>query len=151
MPTVYDVPHDILIKRAGEDLRKMPQITPPSWTPFVKTGPHAERPPQNRDWWYIRCASLLRKVYIHGPIGLTDLESMYGGGKRVGYGGIHHRRAGGSAVRKALLQLEAAELVSKKLGKGRVVTGKGRKFLDRLSTVIFKEQVKSNSSLARYA
>ncbi|MFQ6134433.1 MAG: 30S ribosomal protein S19e [Nitrososphaerales archaeon] len=151
MPTVHDVPPDMLIKKLSEHLRKMPQITPPPWTPYVKTGSHAERPPQDKDWWYTRCASILRKVYIHDPIGLTDLRSMYGGGKRIGYGGVHHRKAGGSAVRKALLQLEAAGLVAKKQGQGRFVTSRGRSLLDRLSNEILKGLVESNPSLARYS
>jgi small subunit ribosomal protein S19e len=151
MPTVYDVPQDMLINRLSEHLKKTPQITAPTWTPYVKTGSQSEQPPQDRDWWYIRCASLLRKVYIHGPIGLTDLESMYGGGKRIGYGAVHHRDAGGSAVRKALQQLETVGLVEKKSRKGRIVSSRGRSLLDRLSNEIFKELVKSDSSLARYS
>tara|TARA_B100001971_G_C17907635_1_gene391199 strand:+ start:48 stop:506 length:459 start_codon:yes stop_codon:yes gene_type:complete len=150
MPTVYDVPSDILIERLSEQLRKVPQITPPSWTLFVKTGSHTERPPQNRDWWYTRCASLLRKVYIKGPIGLTDLRSAYGGGTRVGSAAVHHKASGGSAIRKALMQLEAAELVSKKQGQGRFVSSRGRSLLDRISTEIFKELIKTNPSLERY-
>ncbi|MBI2938418.1 MAG: 30S ribosomal protein S19e [Thaumarchaeota archaeon] len=151
MPTVYEVPQDLLIKRLSEHLRKVPQIAPPAWAPYAKTGSHAARPPQDRDWWYTRCASLLRKVYVHGPIGLTELEVVYGGGKRIGYGGMHHRDAGGSAIRRPLLQLEAAGLVEKKQGKGRMVSNKGRSLLDRLSNEIFKELIKSDPSLARYS
>jgi small subunit ribosomal protein S19e len=76
---------------------------------------------------------------------------MYGGGKRIGYGGIHHRQAGGSAVRKALHQLESAGLVSKKQGKGRFLTSRGRSLLDRVSNEIFKELLVSNPSMKRYA
>ena len=149
MPTVYDVPSDLLIKQLSEHLRKLPQIAPPSWTLFVKTGAHAERIPQDKDWWYTRCASILRKVYIKGPIGLTDLKSNYGGGTS-GAASVHHKAAGGSAIRKALMQLEAAELVSKKQGQGRFVSSRGRSLLDRISTEIFKELVKVNPSLERY-
>jgi len=89
-------------------------------------------------------------VYIKGPIGLTDLRSNYGGGTRIGSAAVHHKAAGGSAVRKALIQLEAAELVSKKQGQGRVVSSIGRSLLDRISTEVFKEMVKANPSLERY-
>ncbi len=151
MPTAHDVPQDILINKLSEHLRKMTQIHPPPWTLYVKTGPHNERPPQDKDWWYKRCAAILRKVYIHGPIGLTDLRSMYGGSKRGGYGGVHHKKAGGSAVRKGLIQLEDAGLIGKKQGQGRFITSRGRSLLDRLSNEIFKELVKSNLNLARYS
>ncbi len=149
MPTVYDVPPDLLIQRLAEHLKKIPQIQPPPWAMFVKTGSHAERPPQNRDWWYYRCASLLRKIYLHGPIGLTDLMSAYGGRKQVGYKLAHHRDAGSSIIRKALAQLQAAGLVEK-TPKGRVITPEGRSLLDRLSTVIYRELAKKNPDLARF-
>lgn len=151
MPTVRDVPADLLIQRLAEHLKRMPQVQPPAWTAFVKTGSHAERPPSFSGWWYVRCASILRKLYLHGPLGLTELRSMYGGRKKVGYYPGHHRDAGGSIIRRALQQLEAVGLVAKQPGKGRVLTPRGRSLLDRLSTEIFKELVKSNPALARYA
>ena len=60
MAKVYDVPADILINRLAEIL-KNEDIPAPEWTQFVKTGTHAEKPPQNSDWWHVRCASILRK------------------------------------------------------------------------------------------
>lgn len=150
MPTVYDVPQDILISRLADHLRHVSQVSPPAWSTFAKTGSHAERQPVQKDWWYVRCASLLRKIYIHGPAGLTQLESDYGGRKSVGYFVAHHRDAGGSAVRKALRQLETADLVSKQGSKGRVLTPRGVSLLDKKSTEILKELAKSKPELARY-
>ncbi len=151
MPTVYDVPYDILIKRLAEHLHKVPQISPPAWAPFVKTGSHAERSPQEKDWWDTRCASLLRKIYVHGPIGLSDLEASYGGRTSVGYAQSHHRDAGGAAIRKPIQQLESAGLVAKKGNKGRVLTSKGTSLLDRLANEIFKEQIKVKPELVKYS
>ncbi|NHV96259.1 MAG: 30S ribosomal protein S19e [Thaumarchaeota archaeon] len=150
MPTVYDVPQDLLIKRLAEYLRRLPQVAPPMWAYMVKTGSHAERPPADREWWYTRAASILRKLYLHGPLGLSDLESMYGGRKSVGYSLAHHRDGGGSNIRRILQQLESAGLVAKEGKKGRVLTNKGRSLLDRLSGEIFKELVKVNPELAKY-
>ena len=81
MAKAYDIPADELITHLAENLKKDKKIEAPQWSQFVKTGCHAEKIPQNRDWWYIRCASLLRKVYINGPIGISDLRSEYGGKK----------------------------------------------------------------------
>jgi small subunit ribosomal protein S19e len=150
MPTVYDVPQDILISRLADHLRHVSQVSPPAWSSLAKTGSHAERQPTQKDWWYVRCASLLRKLYIHGPIGLSELESDYGGRKSVGYFVAHHRDAGGSGVRKAIRQLETAELVSKQGSKGRVLTSKGVSLLDKKSTEILKELAKSKPELVRY-
>ena len=150
MTTVHMVPQDILIKRLSEQLRRMPQITPPNWTQYAKTGSHRERPPQDKDWWYTRSAYVLRKVYLHGPVGLADLETEYGSGKRVKFGKSHQRDAGQAAIRKPLQQLEAAGLVVKKGQQGRVVSSKGMSLLDKLSTEIFTELKKENPVLARY-
>ena len=151
MVKAYDIPADLFIERLAEQLKKDSKIEPPSWAQFVKTGSHAERVPQNRDWWYVRCASLLRKVYIHGPIGLSDLKSVYGGRKKLGYPPAHHRDAGGAIIRKALQQLEGAGYVAKANGKGRILTQDGMKRLDNLGKQIHKELIKISPELKRYA
>ena len=79
MAKVYDIPATDLSVKLAERLKKDKKIEPPAWTAYVKTGTHVEKIPQNRDWWYIRCASLVRKVYLHGPIGTSDLRSMVEG------------------------------------------------------------------------
>ena len=58
MAKVYDVPADLLIERLANIL-KSEDIPAPSWTPFVKTGAHADKPPQDSEWWHTRCASCL--------------------------------------------------------------------------------------------
>lgn len=150
MTTVHMVPQDILIKRLSDQLKRTSQVTPQTWTQYVKTGSHRERPPQDKDWWYTRSASLLRKLYLHGPLGLADLETEYGGGKRVKFGKSHQRDAGQAAIRKPLQQLEAAGLVEKKGQQGRVVSSKGMSLLDKLSSQIFVELKKENPALGRY-
>jgi small subunit ribosomal protein S19e len=151
MVKAYDIPADIFIAKLAEQLKNEPKVQPPSWAQFVKTGSHAERTPQNRDWWYIRCASLLRKVYIHGPIGLSDLKSDYGGRKKVGYFLAHHRDAGGAIVRRALQQLEEAGYIAKANRRGRIVTQEGMKRMDNLGKEIHKELVKVAPELKKYA
>jgi small subunit ribosomal protein S19e len=151
MVKVYDIPADLFIKRLAEQLKNDSNIAPPSWAPFVKTGSHAIRTPQNKDWWHVRCASLLRKVYIHGPIGLSDLKSVYGGRKKTGYALAHHRDAGRAVIRKALQQLESAGYIAKINGKGRTLTHEGMKRLDGLGKEIHKELIKVSPELKRYA
>jgi small subunit ribosomal protein S19e len=150
MTTVYDVPQDVLITKLAEHLRHVSQVSPPGWTVYAKTGSHAEKQPAEKDWWYTRCASLLRKIYLHGPIGLSSLESDYGGRKALGYFLSHHRDGGGSAIRKAIRQLETADLVAKQGNKGRILTPKGVSLLDKKSTEIFRELVKMRPELVRY-
>lgn len=150
MAKVYDVPADLLISKLTEIL-KNEDIPPPSWAAFVKTGSHADKPPQNSGWWHIRCASLLRKIYLHGPIGINDLRGMYGSGKAVGYGVASHRDAGGEIIRKALQGLEKLGYVKKVEKKGRVLSKKGVQKLDRLSTEILKQLMTDTPHLKIYS
>ena len=151
MPTPYDVPASLLIDRLAKYLKdNVDAIRPPEWAPFVKTGVHKERPPDDPDWWYIRCASLLRKIYIKGPIGIQRLRSEYGGRKDMGVKPEHTRKGSGAIIRNALKQLEDADLVETVDGKGRRITSKGRKLLDLLSTEIKRELEKEIPELKIY-
>ncbi len=150
MAKVYDVPADLLINKLA-DILKNEDIPAPSWTPFVKTGSHADKPPQKPDWWHTRCASILRKVYLNGPLGINDLRKMYGGGKAVGYGNRDHRPAGGGIIRTAIQGLEKLGYVEKVTGKGRVVSKNGMKKLDRLATEILSQLISKTPQLKVYS
>ena len=150
MAKVYDVPAAVLISKLAEIL-KNEDIPAPSWAPFVKTGAHAEKPPHERDWWHTRCASLLRKIYLHGPIGIQELCREYGGGKPVGYGAAHHKDAGGAIIRNAVQGLEKLGYVEKVEKKGRVASKQGMQKLDKLATEILSELVKENPQLKVYS
>ena len=150
MAKVYDVPADLLIEKLSEIL-KNEDIPAPSWAPFVKTGSHADKPPQKQDWWHTRCASILRKIYLHGPMGIHDLRKEYGGGKAVGYGARNHRNAGGVIIRKAVQGLEKLGYIEKVAGKGRVVSKNGMQKLDRLATEILSQLVAETPQLKVYS
>jgi len=150
MAKVYDVPADILINRLSEIL-KNEDIPAPEWAQFVKTGTHANKPPQNPDWWHVRCASILRKIYLHGPISVNELRSIYGSGRPVGYGAAHHKDAGGAIIRNAIHGLEKLGLVIKIEKKGRIFTKQGTKKLDGLATEILKEMIKEAPRLKIYS
>jgi len=151
MPTPQDVPASLLIGKLAAYLKSnVDGVKPPEWAPFAKTGTHVQRAPDNPDWWYIRSASLLRKVYVKGPIGIEHLKSNYGGRKDRGFMPEHTRKGGGAIVRNALKQLENSGLVTTVKGRGRTVTPEGRKLLDLLSNEIKKEMEKANPELKKY-
>lgn len=127
--SVREVPPNVLIKRLSEDLRKLEELRPPEWSRYAKTGAHKERPPEQLDWWYARAASVLRRIYLNGPVGISRLRTYYGGSKRRGVAPARFRRAGGKVLRVILQQLEQAELVTKTQRGGRKVTPKGAKML----------------------
>jgi small subunit ribosomal protein S19e len=150
MVSAHDVPSSKLIPALAEQMKGLPAVQQPEWSRWVKTGSHAERPPTSADWWFTRAASLLRKLYLHGPVGLGDLERAYGGSKALHYFPKHHRDTGGSSIRKILKQLEQAELVAK-TPKGRVLSPRGRALLDKVSKDLFTSIAGEDKALARYA
>jgi len=143
MTTVYDVKADELIEAVAVKLSKIPEMSPPDWAKFVKTGVHKERPPERDDWWFIRAASILRKIYIMGPIGISKLRTKYGGKHRRGYKPPHFAKASGNIIRKIVQKLEKSALVahtSKNGHKGRVVTAKGKSLLDKTASEIAQKK-----------
>ncbi len=132
MTTLYDVPAATFIQNLAGFLKKQEVVKPPDWGPFVKTGGNREKRPDNSDWWYIRGASIMRKIYLQGPIGVHNLQKIYGGKKNQGYKPEKKSRGSGAIIRTLLQQLEKAGLV-KKTGSGRITTSKGVSLLDKIS------------------
>lgn len=124
----------------SKELQKMKELQMPEWAKYVKTGVHKKFPPHKDDWWYIRAASLLRRIAIDGPVGISRLRTFYGGRKERGHKPEKFRRAGGKIIRTVLQQLESAGFVEKtKQGKkGRVLTEKGRKFVAKVFSEVKK-------------
>jgi small subunit ribosomal protein S19e len=140
---IYDVNPQLLVQRTAEELKKVDAIKPPVWASFVKTGMSRERQPMQMDWWHIRAASVLRRIFKDGPIGTEKLRTKYGGRKNMGMAPEHFFPAGGSHLRKILQQLEKAGLAKqteKGVHKGRVVTPQGMKLLENAANAIMKEQ-----------
>ncbi len=146
---LYNVPPEMLIEKVAEELKKMEEFQPPDWAKYVKTGVHKERSPEREDWWYVRVASIFRKIYTDGPVGIERLRTVYGGRKRRGSKRPKFRKGSGSIIRKALQQLEKAGFV-KRTDEGRVVTPKGRSFLDKIANELKEELVKEIPSLEKY-
>jgi len=132
--TVYNVDPNVLVEKAAIELKKL--IKAPEFSIYVKTGAGRERPPTDKDWYYKRVAAVLRSVYLKGPLGTNKLRVKYGNRKNVGTAGERVFRASGKIIRLILQQLEKIEFVKqveKKGHKGRMVTGKGKSFLDKLA------------------
>lgn len=132
MTSVKEVDAQELIERAAKELEKIEEIKPPEWSKFAKTGVHKERPPTQENWWYMRSAALLRRIYLEKS-GVSRLRAVYGGRKSRGHKPEHKYRASGAVIRKVLQQLEAAGFVKTEKGKGRMITPKGQSFLNRIA------------------
>jgi len=150
MTTAYDVPAKDLIANLSKKLQSDTTITPPEWSRYVRTGVSKENPPENKDWWHTRCASILRKLYINKYMGIERLRAEYGGKRDRGSKPNKAKQGSGAIVRKALQQLEAAGYVTKMKGRGRSLTPKGVKFLDNTSYEVKQTLVEAMPALKKY-
>ena len=137
MKTPFDVNASAFIEKTASELAKMNGLERPEWARFVKTGRFKERPPSNDNWWHLRAASILRKIYtMKGPIGVNKLRTLYGGKKNRGHKPEAYYDGSGKIIRVILQQLEKEGLIrqtAKGVHKGRAVTPKGKSLLDKLA------------------
>ncbi len=127
MTSIRDVEARKVIDITAEQLKE--KIKMPQWASYVKTGVNRERPPESKDWWYVRGASIIRRLYLDGPVGVSRLRSYYGGLHRRGHKPAHFARGGGKVIRTLLTDLEKAGLVAKDK-KGRALTKEGIKLVN---------------------
>jgi small subunit ribosomal protein S19e len=141
MVTAQMVPAEILINEIVEVLKSNEKIfTPPAWTNYVKLGVTKQNAPeQGKDWWYVRVASILRKIYLQGPIGVIHLRKAYGGRKNRGSKPERTASGSGAIIRNAIHQLEKAGYVTLIAGDGRIMTPAGRSFVDSIAFKIKQE------------
>ena len=147
MATIHDAPVDQLIEKAASLL----DIKMPEWAAFVKTGAAKERPPIRDDWWKVRAASILRTVYLKGPIGVNKLRLKFGSKKNRGHKPSRFAKSGGKILRVALQQLEKAGLIEQKavgVHKGRVVTNQGKSFMDKIASSLTNGKVTKQKNKA---
>ncbi len=136
MADVLEVDASEFISRAAARL-KASDVKKPKYVEYVKSGAGRERAPADQDFWYVRCASVLRQVYLNGPLGVSTLRTRYGNRKRHLVHSHHHFRSGGSIIKDSFDALEKLGYV-KKTGHGREITPSGRSFIDKISNEIAK-------------
>jgi len=153
MTTLYDVPAEDLIEAVAERLAEEDAVSEPDWAQFVKTGTDRELPPEQEEFWQRRAASLLRKVAVNGPVGVSSLETEYGGAKqgstRYRVRPPHKTGASGNIIRTLLQQLETAGYIEIAQGEGRKVTPEGKSLLDETAGDVLAEL--DRPELERYA
>lgn len=145
LPSFYDIFPEDLIPAVAEKLKEIPDIQAPEGVMFWKTAVYKEFPPVDyKNFWYIRCASLLRKLAKYGNVGVNRMRNKYSGAQRRGMGPRHSAKAAGAIIRRCLQQLENANLVVKTENKGRQITNQGKSLLDRTASQLIRKK----SSLA---
>ena len=107
----------------------------PGWHDLVKTATYKELCPQDPDWYYVRAASVARKVYLRGGIGVGAFQKIYGGAKSNGSRRPHFAKAAAGLHRHILQGLTEIDLLAKKKDKkGRWITRTGQRELDTIAS-----------------
>jgi len=150
MTTVYDVPPDLFIEKLADHLKSEKSIAPPEWAENVRTGIHTEKEPVQEDWWFIRTAAVLRKIYMKGPLGTDRLKEMFGGYRNRGSKPNRAVAGSGAIIRNALKQLDEAGLTEKAAGKGRKVTDKGISLCNKAAHEVMAKIAVENPELTKY-
>jgi len=143
---IYDVFPEDLIATVAAKLKERPGVEPPKESIFWKTAWFKEFPPtDSENFWYIRAASLMRKLY-RGPIGVNHLKKAYGG-RSLGHMQYSHSSTGsGAIIRRILQQLEKEGLVASADKKGRILTNLGRSILDKAAAEILKAEAEQKKA-----
>eukprot|EP00462_Mataza_sp_D1_P005046 CAMPEP_0175101394 /NCGR_PEP_ID=MMETSP0086_2-20121207/7771_1 /TAXON_ID=136419 /ORGANISM="Unknown Unknown, Strain D1" /LENGTH=191 /DNA_ID=CAMNT_0016375917 /DNA_START=54 /DNA_END=630 /DNA_ORIENTATION=+ len=137
--TVKDVDPTEFIKALAAYFKQSGKIDLPDWHDLVKTATHKEMCPIDPDWYYIRAASLARKVYIRGGTGVGAFKKVYGGRSRQCKSMEHFNKACGGLIRHILKQLGEMEIVEVRGDrKGRWLTKNGQRQLDTIAGQIAK-------------
>eukprot|EP00808_Paulinella_micropora_P024878 g56532.t1 len=141
MATVRDVPANEFIVALAAYLKKSNKLDLPQWANIVKTGKFKEMPPMNQDWYFVRAASVARKVYIRQGTGIGALSRVYGGRNRKGTMRKHFNTGSTGLLRHILTNLAGMGLVEKrKDAKGRFITTQGQRELDTIAMQVIQSK-----------
>ncbi|XP_034107080.1 40S ribosomal protein S19a-like [Drosophila albomicans] len=138
--TVKDIDQHEVTKAVAAFLKKSGKLKVPEQMDLIKTAKYKELAPTDPDWFYVRCASILRHLYYRSPAGVGALTKVYGGRKRRGVHPSRFCRSSEGAIRKALQALEQARFIEKHHEGGRSLSSIGRRDLDRIANQIVAKQ-----------
>ncbi|GKA98125.1 40S ribosomal protein S19-3-like protein [Tanacetum coccineum] len=124
--TVKDVsPHEF-VKAYAAHLKRSGKMELPNWSDIVKTDTFKELAPYDP-------ASMARKIYLRGGLGVGAFQRIYGGSKRNGSAPPHFCKASGGIARHILQQLQTMNIVDFDAKGGRKITSNGRRDLDQVA------------------
>ena len=128
--TVRDVAADKFIAAYADVLKNNDKFVVPKWVDLVKTGAHKELCPYDPDWYYIRAAAIVRKIYLREGTGVGALKKRFGGNYRRGSAPDKHQDGAGGLIRAICLNLDKLNITEATGKGGRKVSRTGQQALD---------------------
>ncbi|KAL0216005.1 hypothetical protein P9112_008189 [Eukaryota sp. TZLM1-RC] len=138
--TLKDVDSAHFIKAYAQQLKASDTIKAPEWVDLVKTASFKELAPTDADWFFIRAASMARKVYLCPGMGVGKFRQVYGGNGRRGARPRHFMLSSGAVARNILKQLQSAGIVELNPEGGRQITSKGQREIDQIALRVALKQ-----------
>jgi small subunit ribosomal protein S19e len=111
--TLKDVSSHEFVVEYAQHLKKTGKMDVPKWIDIAKTAPFKELAPYDEDYYYIRAASIARKIYLRQGTGVGAFRKVYGGRKNRGTKKEHFQKASGGLIRSILKNLESMGVVEK--------------------------------------
>ncbi|KAH0570961.1 Ribosomal protein S19 [Spironucleus salmonicida] len=130
--SVYDVDYRVFISSLAQKLKSDNKLQQPAWTHFVKTSVSRQIAPEEQNWYYVRAAAILRRIYCQGPLGITDLKVAFGNEKQSCVIPSHFTKASGKIIRIICQDLAKMNII-KTTKEGRTLTDNGKKTLDQFA------------------
>ena len=138
---VKDVDAGKWIKGFAGHLKTQGSLEVPEFVDYAKTSAAKVLAPLDPDWYYVKAAAVLRRVYLRPFTGIGGLRKVFGsvyGKSRP----LHFKRAAGGVLRHVLQSLEKLNLLTKSDDGGRVITKAARRDCDRVAMKVLGKQVR---------
>lgn len=139
--TVRDVPPAKFIQAYTEVLKNNDKFVVPKWADIVKTGVQRELAPYDPDWYFVRAASIVRKIYMRPGTGVGALQKRYGGAYRRGARPEIHRDSSSGVIRTILITLDDLKITEKTAKGGRRISRVGQQALDLVAGQVSRGEV----------
>eukprot|EP01041_Mallomonas_annulata_P002093 gene2093-4095_t len=139
--SVRDVAAEKFIAAYAQVLKNNDKFHVPKWADTVKTGVSRELAPYDPDWFFVRAASIARKIYLRQGTGVGALKTRYGKVYRRGARPEKHQDAAGGIIRTILTTLDTLKITEKCPKGGRRVSRVGQQALDLVAGQVARNEV----------
>merc|ERR1711916_16348 len=86
--TMRDVSANKWVRAMAAHLKQSGKLFVPNCTELMKQSHGNQRAPENKDWFFYRCAAVLRRIYVrpgtgYGGMGKASGRALTGAGRRT--------------------------------------------------------------------